>query len=134
MSASARARSAALGGFSLDYSVGEDVEISWRAQLSGHRFAFAPRAVVYYRYRTGLRPLLRQYLAYGTIGPRLYRDFGARGMPGSPPRAAIGPWLRLLAKLPVVVLSRRARGDTLRRIAFRLGRIRGSLDIGTVYL
>lgn len=123
-----------LGGFSEDYHVGEDVEISWRAQLRGLRFAFAPRAVVHYRYRSGLRPLLRQYLAYGTIGPRLYRDFGRHGMPASPPRSALGPWLRLLGKLPIVLLSRQLRGDVLRRIAFRVGRIRGSLHARVVYL
>lgn len=123
----------ALGGFREDYPVGEDVEISWRAQLSSYRLRFAPDAVMHYRYRTALLPLLRQYLAYGTIGPRLYRDFQAAGMPPSPVRAAVRPWLRLLGRLPVALLSRGARGDVLRRIAFRLGRVRGSVDLHVAY-
>lgn len=123
-----------LGGFREDYPAGEDVELLWRAQLADFRFAFAPDAVVHYRYRRGLRPLLRQYLSYGQIGPRLYRDFAVVGMPASPPRAVIGPWLRLLARLPLALLSARRRGDVLRRIAFRLGRIRGSLSSRVVYL
>lgn len=137
LSANVALRAAAfrqLAGFREDYRVGEDVELSWRAQLSGLRFTFAPAAIVHYRYRRGLRPLLRQYLAYGTIGPRLFRDFRSEGMPASPPRGAVGPWVRLLTKLPLVMLSRGARGDVLRRIAFRLGRIRGSLDARVVYL
>jgi glycosyltransferase involved in cell wall biosynthesis len=124
----------ALGGFREDYPVGEDVELVWRAQLTGRRFAFSPDAVVHYRYRTGVAALVRQYVAYGTIGPRLYRDFRDAGMPGSPLRAAIGPWIRLLVRLPLALISRHVRGDVLRRIAFRVGRVRGSLAARVVYL
>ena len=123
-----------LGGFREDYPAGEDVELLWRAQLAEFRFAFAADAVVHYRYRRGLRALLRQYVSYGQIGPRLYRDFAVVGMPSSPLLAVIGPWLRLLLKLPLALLSPTARGDVLRRIAFRIGRIRGSLASKVVYL
>lgn len=123
----------ALGGFREDYSVGEDVELCWRAQLHSMRFTFVADAVVHYRYRRGLWPLLRQYVAYGTIGPRLYRDFREAGMPASPARAAAGPWLRLLTRLPIDLFSRQARGDTLRRLAFRIGRIIGSLRTRVLY-
>jgi glycosyltransferase involved in cell wall biosynthesis len=124
----------ALEGFREDYRVGEDVEICWRAQLNGHRFAYTPEAVVHYRFRAGLRPLLRQYVAYGTIGPRLFQDFRDEGMPASGLRAAVGPWVRLVTKLPIALLSTTARGDVLRRMAFRLGRIRGSLQVRVLYL
>lgn len=123
-----------LDGFREDYPAGEDVELMWRAQLAGLRVAFAPDAVVRYRYRAGLKALLRQYVQYGTIGPRLYRDFAAAGMPGSSLRAAIGPWLRLLARAPIALVSPARHGDTLRRLAFRIGRIRGSLAARVVYL
>lgn len=123
-----------LGGFREDYPVGEDVELTWRAQLAGMQLAFVPGATVHYRYRSGLRALLRQYLAYGTIGPRLYRDFRTVGMPASRVRGAVGPWVRLLARLPFALLDVEARGDVLRRIAFRIGRVRGSLAARVVYL
>jgi len=125
---------AALKGFREDYRVGEDVEICWRAQLAGYRFDYSPDAVVHYRFRAGLRPLLRQYVAYGTIGPRLFHDFREGGMPASGFRTAVGPWVRLVAKLPIALLSTTARGDVLRRMAFRLGRIRGSLQTRVLYL
>ena len=123
-----------LGGFREDYPTGEDVELAWRAQLQSLRFVFAPDAVVHYRFRTGLTALVQQYLAYGAIGPRLYRDFREDGMPGSPARAAVGPWLRLLAAAPFALLSRTRRGDVLRRLAYRAGRVRGSLRTRVVYL
>lgn len=124
----------ALGGFREDYPVGEDVDLSWRAQLAGMRLAFEPDAVVHYRYRDGLRALARQYLAYGGIGPRLYRDFRQAGMPASTLRASVGPWLRLLLRLPGCVVDRDLRGDVLRRLAFRAGRVRGSVAARVVYL
>jgi len=124
----------ALKGFREDYRVGEDVEICWRAQLAGHRFAYSPEAVVHYRFRAGLRPLLRQYVAYGTIGPRLFQDFRDGGMPASGFRTAVGPWVRLVARLPIALWSTTARGDVLRRMAFRLGRIRGSFQTRVLYL
>ena len=123
-----------LGGFREDYPVGEDVELSWRAQLAGMRLGFAPSAGVHYRYRAELRALVRQYLGYGTIGPRLYRDFRAAGMPASTLRASIGPWARLLLALPRCAVDPDVRGDVLRRLAFRAGRVRGSLAAGVVYL
>lgn len=123
-----------LGGFREDYRVGEDVEISWRAQLRGHRFTYAPDAVVHYRFRTGLRSMLTQFVGYGTIGPQLYRDFRDKGMPTSGVRAALGLWTRLVAFLPIAIWSAHARGDVLRRLAFRLGRLRGSVRMRVLYL
>jgi glycosyltransferase involved in cell wall biosynthesis len=123
-----------LEGFREDYRVGEDVEISWRAQLRGLRFTYAPDAVVHYRFRTGLRAMLRQYVGYGTIGPQLYRDFRDTGMPASGVGASLGLWTRLVALLPIAIWSPRARGDVLRRLAFRLGRLRGSVQTHVLYL
>lgn len=123
-----------LGGFREDYPLGEDVELTWRGQLAGLGFGFARDATVHYRYRPGLVGLLRQYVGYGAIGPRLYRDFRAAGMPPSRPRGAVGPWIRLLLALPVAVWHEERRGDVLRRLAFRYGRLLGSLRAKVVYL
>ena len=66
-----------LGGWSADYEAGaEDVELSWRAQLAGYRIGFAPDAVVYYRYRSGLWQTARQAYAIGVSCERLLGDFG----------------------------------------------------------
>lgn len=115
-----------LGGWREDYVAGyEDVELCWRAQLAGRRFAFAPGAVMGYRYRTGLRDLARQYYAYGRMAPRLYRDFGPHGMPRSDLRTTAGAWKRVVADLPRAVRSPEARGVWVRNAATRLGRLVG---------
>ncbi len=59
----------ALGGFSEETSVGEDVDLCWRAQLSGYTLAFVPGAVVHVRKRDTVRGLWRQAYAYG-VGDR----------------------------------------------------------------
>ncbi|MEU6239419.1 glycosyltransferase, partial [Kitasatospora sp. NPDC047058] len=84
-----------LGGFDESYRYGgDDVEFFWRAQLAGHRLAFAPRAVVHYRLRGDTRAIARQLYRYGRSHPRLYRDFAAHGMPASRPADAAGAWWR----------------------------------------
>lgn len=125
---------ARLGGFREHYPLGEDVEFTWRGQLAGMSMVFAADATMHYRYRPGLAPLLRQYIGYGTIGPLLFRDFRDVGMPPSPWRRAVGPWVGLLARLPLALVDRDKRGDVLRRIAFRLGRVLGSARARVVYL
>lgn len=125
---------AAVGGFRTDFDVGEDVELSWRVQLAGHRLAFAGDAVVDYRYRDGLRALVRQYVAYGGIGPHLYSLYRDAGMPPSPAGPALRQWASLLVRLVLAVRSPERFGDVARRIAFRWGRVRGSLRHRVVYL
>lgn len=122
-----------VGGFDIDFTLGDDVDLCWRAQLAGHRIAFAPGATVHYRYRGGLRALLRQFRAYGTIGPHLYAHHRDVGMPPSPLRPALRQWARLLLTLPLVAGSPDRRGDVLRRLAMRWGRVRGSLRHRVAY-
>jgi len=118
---------AALGGFREDLVTADDVEFCWRAQLAGRSLAFAPGAVVHYRYRTELRDMLRQFSVYGSDAVRLYREYRTAGMPPSPLPAALRRWLRLLLALVASAGDRAARGDVLRRLAMRWGRLKGSL-------
>ena len=65
-----------LGGWSGEYEAGgEDTELSWRAQLAGYRLGFAPDAVVYYRFRSGLWDTARQAYAIGVNCEHLLRDY-----------------------------------------------------------
>ena len=114
-----------VGGFDETMHVGEDVDLCWRLQLDGFRFAVAPEAVVAKRERPGLGPLFRRALAYGRSGPTLYRRYRARGarrdLAGS---AKSWGWL-------VVTLPRLGRADLRRRwvraAGVRLGRLVGSV-------
>lgn len=124
-----------LGGFDeeLDRS-GEEPDLCWRAQLAGETLAFAPDAVVHYRLRRGLRPLLRQQRHWGLGSVDLYTRFRDRGMPRSSTAAAVRHWMRLLLGAPVRLPSRAGRGVWASRVAYRWGRVRASVEHRTVYL
>jgi glycosyltransferase involved in cell wall biosynthesis len=133
-----------LGGWSSEYEAGaEDTELSWRAQLAGFRLGFAPDAVVYYRYRSGLWETARQAYAIGVNCERILRDFtvlrdgshhgdrtttvdraedgGGRALGRAVGRAA---WLA--TRLPYLAGSRRHRGQWISVAAEYLGRLSGA--------
>jgi glycosyltransferase involved in cell wall biosynthesis len=54
-----------IGGFDEDFVFGGDeIDFCWRAQRAGFRIGLAPRAVTYYRFRTGMWAYYRQYRRY----------------------------------------------------------------------
>jgi SAM-dependent methyltransferase len=53
------------------------------ARLTGYRLGFAPDAIVYYRYRSGLRQMARQCYAIGVNCERILRDFAFLGDGGN---------------------------------------------------
>jgi glycosyltransferase involved in cell wall biosynthesis len=110
-----------------------ELEFCWRAQLASYSLAFAPDAVVRLRYRRSLPALARQYLAYGSSGPALYRRFRAAGMRRDT-GDALWWWKWLLRRSPDVVRSRERRGLWVRVAAFRCGRVAGSLRARTLFL
>lgn len=139
-----------LDGWSTDYEAGgEDVELSWRAQLAGYRLGFAPDAVVSYRYRSGLRQTARQAYAIGVDCERILRDFAflrdgkhlgddnftgdddstmdqATDNRGSALRRALGRAAWLATRLPYLVGSRRHRGLWISVAAEYFGRLSGA--------
>jgi glycosyltransferase involved in cell wall biosynthesis len=134
----------ALDGWSADYEAGgEDTELSWRAQLAGYRLGFAPDAVVYYRYRSGIRQMARQAYAIGVNCERILRDFAFlrngdhRGngdstmdQPhdgGGASRRALGRAAWLATRLPYLAGSRRHRGQWISVAAEYLGRLSGAV-------
>ena len=125
----------ALGGWNEEYPYGgDDVELSWRAQLRGYRLAFVPDAVVRYRYRAGLRSLARQFVAYGIAESRLYRDFRGAGLQRKRPWSVAKRWAWLLVHVPDVARSPERKGRWIHDAAFSWGRVRGSLRYRTLFL
>jgi cellulose synthase/poly-beta-1,6-N-acetylglucosamine synthase-like glycosyltransferase len=133
-----------LGGWSSEYEAGgEDTELSWRAQLVGYRLGFAPDAVVYYRYRSGLWETARQAYAIGVHCEQILRDFtvlrdgshqsdrrAALGQTddgeGSALSRAVGRAAWLATRLPYLAGSRRHRGQWISVAAEYLGRFSGA--------
>jgi hypothetical protein len=140
-----------LGGWSSEYEAGgEDTELSWRAQVAGYRLGFAPDAVVYYRYRSGIGQTARQAFAIGVNCERILRDFaflvggqrhGGDGELNGDGGATVGQttggsgglgralgragWLA--ARLPYLVGSQRRRGLWVSVAAEYLGRLSGAV-------
>ena len=70
-----------LGGFTEDMMTGEDIDLSWRAQLARTSLrVVCTEAVVARRDQRGFRAVFRRYTAYGRCGPVLYRRFRGDGL------------------------------------------------------
>jgi glycosyltransferase involved in cell wall biosynthesis len=123
-----------LGGFDEAVPVGEDIEFSWRAQLSGYRLAQATDAVVHERYRRRIRDLASQHIRYGEAGPLLYRRFRRAGMPPSPLTGAVLGWASIAGRIPSLLWSPGARGRWAIEASLRLGHLTGSLRHRVLYL
>jgi glycosyltransferase involved in cell wall biosynthesis len=134
-----------LGGWSSEYEAGgEDTELSWRAQLAGYQLGFAPDAVVYYRYRSGLWQTARQAYAIGVHCEQILRDFtvlrdgsyngDGRAVvdhvdngEGSALGRAVARAAWLVTRLPYLAGSRRHRGRWISIAAEYLGRLAGAV-------
>lgn len=114
------------GGFSEDLHVGEDVDLCWRLQLAGHRFAFAPEAVVAKREAERFGQVFARAVAYGRSGALLYRRYRGAGA-----RRQVWAALRSLGWLAASVVrlgDARVRRSWARAAGMRLGRLLGSLE------
>ena len=117
----------ALQGFSEELPTEDDVDLCWRLQLAGYRFAVSPDAVVEKRERTGVKPMLRAALGYGRCGPRLYGRYRADGMRRDL-RGAAKAWIWLVVASPGLVLPTRRR-QWVRTFGIHAGRLAGSVHL-----
>lgn len=111
-----------------------DHDFSWRAQLAGYRLGFAPDGLMLQRYRVTVRATAAQAYRYGRSGARLYRAFRHHGMPAPDNRDALKRWWRLTRAIPGLWRSPERRGKWVRDVAFRAGRIEGSIRERVLYL
>jgi len=115
-----------VGGFDEKYRRNQDVVLSVRLADRGYTIAYAPRAIVQYRYRSTARGLARQYFAMGVASVQLYRDHRHRGADAEH-EYAVREWRVLITRAPSVMRGTRAeRLRWLARVSFRLGGLVGS--------
>jgi glycosyltransferase involved in cell wall biosynthesis len=123
-----------LGGYDEAMAAGEDIDLSWRAQVAGRRLVTADRAVLQERLRPRVRAMAAQHYGYGKAAPDLYARFRSAGMP--PPR--LRQTLRRLAWLamawPAALWSPRVRGLWALGAAIQAGRVVGSVRRGVFYV
>jgi GT2 family glycosyltransferase len=86
----------ALGGFDTAVTLGEDIDLCWRAQYAGFILTFVPDAVVEYRLRTGLAQVWSQAFNYGASDAallKMHAPFGARRTISDAAKEALAtPW------------------------------------------
>ncbi|HMM93442.1 glycosyltransferase [Phycicoccus sp.] len=117
----------AVGGWDESLPYCEDVDICWRAQLHGFALAFAPGAVMGYRYRDSVRALFRQIRRYKSAEVLLYRRFRGDGATRPTPGAALERCWWLLSRGPYPLLDRRRRMIWVAQAGALVGRIEGML-------
>jgi glycosyltransferase involved in cell wall biosynthesis len=123
-----------LGGWDESMRHCEDVELCWRAQLAGHPLRFCPTAVVHYRYRTGLRPLVSQMINYASAEAELYRRYARRGAIRRGWSAAAGRYWWLVSRSPYLLLGERRRTVWVAVLGTQVGRMLGSVRSRVWYL
>jgi glycosyltransferase involved in cell wall biosynthesis len=120
----------ALGGFDRELELGcEDMDFGLRAADAGYKIGFAPDAVVHYRLRSELGPLLRQKFAMGVGGAHLYAKYRAGGRldeysPRIRRNQTVHDLWHVVTRSPRL-LSRRSRWAYLGQVAKGAGRIVG---------
>jgi len=112
----------AVGGFDESLTRCEDIAISWALTDAGYTIGYADDAVIDYRHRAGVVPMMRQYYLYGRGMSEVLRRFGA---PSGEGRSSTGG-IRML-KPNGQRASRHTFVGTLRRGALAAGRARGLL-------
>ena len=121
----------AVHGFSEEFSAGEDVDLCWRLQLAGYRFAVNSDAAVEKRERTGVRSLFDAAWSYGQCGPRLFKSYRTKGMQRDI-RGAAKAWAWLVVASPGLVNPKRRR-QWLRTFGVRAGRLASSVHQGVFF-
>jgi glycosyltransferase involved in cell wall biosynthesis len=124
----------AVGGCSVGMRGSEDVDFSWRAQLAGFDLRAAPNAVVHYRLRSRIRSMMHQYYLYGRGDVELYVNFKEYGCKAPTRGRVVRSYGALLYRLPQAVRSRAWRGRWCRLLAYRAGRLSGSLHHRVAFL
>ncbi len=116
----------ALGGFSEDLLVGEDIDLCWRFQLGGRRFAMLDAAIVAKRQKQTLSEVFRRSVSYGRSGALLYKRYRDHGA-----HRQLRRWVRsigwLIASVPLL-RDRSARAPWVHGAGMRIGRVLGSLE------
>ncbi len=121
----------AVDGFHEGLFIGEDIDLCWRMQLDGFRFAVAPGAVVAKRERDRLGPLFRRAFAFGRCGPMLYRRYRGRGARRDLTGTARS-WVWMVLWLPRLA-NPDVRRNWVRAAGVRLGRLAGSVTEGVFF-
>ncbi len=114
-----------VNGFCEILAAGEDIDLSWRMQLAGYRFAVSSDSAVAKREQAGSRSMFHAAWAYGRSDTVLYGHYRAKGMRRDL-RGAAKTWIWLAVASPGLVMPSRRR-PWMRAFGMRCGRLIGSV-------
>lgn len=112
----------AVGGFNTSLTRCEDIAVSWDLVEAGYTIGFVPEAVLHYRHRAGLWPMMRQHFYYGRGMSEVLMRIG-------PPSSAEPARARNLLKPNGERVARANVPSTLRRASIAAGRLYGIIDV-----
>lgn len=125
----------AIGGFDEALLTCEDIDLGWRAQLDGYRFASRVDAFVYHYTPLGPRDVFRRSLRYGLFQPRLFARYRAHAMMRQRSHRALARWLVVLVtSYRLVIGTAELRRRWYAEAGRRVGRAAGSIRFRSLYL
>lgn len=110
-----------VGGFDTSLTRGEDIALSWDLIERGLELGFCREAIIHYRHRRGMWPMMKQHYLYGRGFSQI---LARRGTPGS---ATGSTGLRSLRPNSQAV-NRKNLPYVLRRGSIAVGRVTGLLE------
>ena len=120
----------AVGGFDEGLPCLTDADLCFRLQAAGYGLAFAPDAVVHYRWRSSARGAFRQARSWARVNTMLSSRYRSPEEWGHGSWRAHGrQWLGLLRRLPKLRNPLR-RGQVIRPLGTQLGLLEGALRYG----
>jgi cellulose synthase/poly-beta-1,6-N-acetylglucosamine synthase-like glycosyltransferase len=108
-----------VGRFRTDLTRCEDIALSWALVAAGYTLGYVPDAVLHYRHREGLWPMVHQHYLYGRGMSEVLLGVGTPDAGGSE--------RRLLLRANGQRSTRRSLGGSLRRCGIAAGRVRGMI-------
>jgi glycosyltransferase involved in cell wall biosynthesis len=125
-----------LGGFDESFpgAGGEDTDLFIRLQEASGTVAWAPDAVMHYRYRTGLRAMWRQAVAYGRANTALYVRHRDRGIPPMRIGAILHDLVWMAKCIVLAAVSTRRRGELVWWCGHTVGQLRAGRDASVFWI
>lgn len=116
----------AIGGYDEELLAAEDIDYSWRAQLTGVPLYFARDAVIHYRLRSSAGAVFSQMVRNGENSVKLYKKFRNDGADTKTLKEGLRGWWALVRQWRQL-LSVETRARWMRRLGMAAGRLKGSL-------
>ncbi len=110
----------AVGGFDTDLIRGEDIALSWDLIERGVELTYCAEAVIHYRHRRGMWPMMKQHYLYGRGFSQILARRGVPGQTGSAGLGSLKPNNQAAARKNFPYFARRG--------SIAVGRVLGLVD------